>query len=263
MIANYHTHTFRCGHADLLPDEDFVKQAIKCGFQILGFADHSPWPYRKGATNPGVRMQMEMLPGYIESIRTLQEKYHDQIHIYLGLECEYFPDYLPWLEEIKEQLDYLILGNHWPLTDENGEAYFANATKPDELEKYYQYTIEAMHTGIFSYVAHPDICLASYQKFDNDCIDGSYRLCREAKRLDMPLEYNLYGLEKRDIDGFRGLGYPCKQFWEIAKEVGCKAIIGYDAHFIRQLSNPFYKEAAERALSELGIDLLQVIPGME
>lgn len=263
MIANYHTHTYRCGHADVLPDEDYVKQAIHSGFKVLGFADHTPWPYRKGNPDPGIRMKIEMLPGYMESIRELQQRYRDQIHVYLGLECEYYPEYLPWLRGIREHMDYLILGNHWPLNDENGEKHFANATNPEELEQYYQFTMEAMQTGLFSYIAHPDICLSSYQKFDNCCIDGSYKLCREAKRLDMPLEYNLYGIEKANIAGFRGLGYPCKQFWEVAKDVGCKVIIGYDAHFVRQLSNPVYIDEAKRFLSGLEMDVIWTIPGLE
>ena len=39
MIANYHTHTFRCHHA-LGTDEDYVTSAIANGIQILGFSDH-------------------------------------------------------------------------------------------------------------------------------------------------------------------------------------------------------------------------------
>ena len=36
---NYHTHTFRCGHA-YGTDEEFVLEAINQGFRFIGFADH-------------------------------------------------------------------------------------------------------------------------------------------------------------------------------------------------------------------------------
>lgn len=45
-------------------------------------------------------MTPEELPDYVESLRSLQEKYKDRISLKIGLECEYFPDYLHWLKEV-------------------------------------------------------------------------------------------------------------------------------------------------------------------
>lgn len=42
MKANYHTHTFRCKHADG-EDKEYVEAAIKAGIKTLGFSDHCPW----------------------------------------------------------------------------------------------------------------------------------------------------------------------------------------------------------------------------
>ena len=42
------------------------------------------------------------LDGYIESILSLKEKYKDQISILVGLECEYFEKYIPWLKQMLE-----------------------------------------------------------------------------------------------------------------------------------------------------------------
>ena len=40
---NYHTHTYRCGHADdTMKDEDFVKEATDKGFKKIAFTDHAP-----------------------------------------------------------------------------------------------------------------------------------------------------------------------------------------------------------------------------
>ena len=43
MPVNYHTHTFRCGHAENVPDEAYLQRAIEQGFTVLGFSDHTPW----------------------------------------------------------------------------------------------------------------------------------------------------------------------------------------------------------------------------
>ena len=69
---------------------------------------------------PEVRMMLDELPGYLASVRALREKYRDRIEIRVGLECEYFPEYMPWLWETirRERLDYVIFGNHFYESDE-------------------------------------------------------------------------------------------------------------------------------------------------
>ena len=67
-------------------DEDYVLSAIKGGYRILGFSDHTPWKYRTDYV-ADMRMLPEELPGYVESLKTLREKYHDRIDIRIGLEC--------------------------------------------------------------------------------------------------------------------------------------------------------------------------------
>ena len=126
MKANYHTHTARCGHATGT-DEDYVLAAIEQGFDELGFSDHVPWPYQDGYTHPSVRMRVDQMPGYLNSVRALAAQYKDKIHILTGFECEYFPDYMNWLADMRAEnhLDYLILGNHFDHDDEYG-MYFGN-----------------------------------------------------------------------------------------------------------------------------------------
>ena len=118
MKANYHTHTARCGHAEGT-DEQYVLAAIGAGYDTLGFSDHVPYPYKSGFANVGVRMTMDKLPGYLRSVRALKEKYVGKIRILSGFECEYFPEYMGWMADMKAEnkLDYLILGNHYELTD--------------------------------------------------------------------------------------------------------------------------------------------------
>lgn len=106
MKTNYHTHTTRCHHATG-SDEEFVLSAIKGGYQELGFSDHTPWKYHTDYISD-IRMLPEELPGYVESIRSLQEKYKNQISIKIGLECEYFPEYIHWLKESSKNINWTI-----------------------------------------------------------------------------------------------------------------------------------------------------------
>ena len=109
---NYHTHTERCMHAGG-KDEDFVLAAIKAGFEEIGFSDHCAWPYKNYASP--IRMTEVQIEDYVNSVKSLREKYKDKISIKLGFECEYFERHIPWLRETlkKYSFDYIILGHHY------------------------------------------------------------------------------------------------------------------------------------------------------
>ena len=89
MIANYHTHTWRCNHAQ--PGENrYVRAAMERGLKTLGFSDHTPYPFPRGHLST-FRMRIAQLPGYCRCIQGLQEKYGSKIQIEIGLEAEYYP----------------------------------------------------------------------------------------------------------------------------------------------------------------------------
>ena len=68
MKTNFHTHTFRCNHASGR-DEEYVLSAIAGHYQILGFADHCPWPF-SGHYRSHMRMDPQGgLQDYLKSIR--------------------------------------------------------------------------------------------------------------------------------------------------------------------------------------------------
>lgn len=257
MRTNYHTHTSRCGHAALVPDAQYVEQAIESGYKVLGFSDHTPWCYTNGFENPTVRMSLSMLPDYLESIRGLRRKYGDQIEIFVGLECEYFPDFMDWLRQTRAEVDYLILGNHFGRSEYPGSTRFFEASRPEELKEYADETIAGMRTGLYSYLAHPDTVFSHYPVFDEAAQECASRLCAAAKELDLPLEYNLYGVDKRERQAFRGLGYPAADFWQMAAEFGCTAIVGVDAHKPEHLAKTERYDAAREYLNGLGMNVLE------
>ena len=119
MLTNYHTHTTRCGHAEGT-EEEYILTALRCGYKVLGFSDHTPWAYATPGFVSHIRMLPAQLDDYVLTLRSLREKYADRLHLHIGLEAEYFPAYLGWLKEETERLgiEYLILGCHYDTTDE-------------------------------------------------------------------------------------------------------------------------------------------------
>ena len=90
MLTNYHTHTTRCGHAEGT-EEEYIFTALRCGFKVLGFSDHTPWAYATPGFVSRIRMLPSQLDDYVLTLRGLREKYADKLHIRIGLEAEYFP----------------------------------------------------------------------------------------------------------------------------------------------------------------------------
>lgn len=255
MKYNYHTHTFRCFHARGT-DEEYVKAAIKAGFDEIGFSDHSPWNFDGYVSN--MRMHESELEEYCNSVKSLRKKYKDQISIKLGLECEYFPKYLPWLKEMTEKhsIDYLILGHHFS-TDEIGGKYNGALTDKKELYTYRDDILEAIETGLFSYIAHPDIFMRGYPVFDESCEEISRQIIQKAIETKTPLEFNLLGFSHSQNDGKQG--YPHPDFWKIAGEMKPLVTVGVDAHEPEAYLDTKLFESGYEALRKLGLHAVDSI----
>ena len=248
--ANYHTHTARCGHAEGT-DEAYVLAAIAQGFDTLGFSDHVPWPYASGYTHTHVRMTVDRLDEYLASVRALKAKYAGQIEILAGFECEYFPAYMGWLSDMKQekQLDYLIFGNHYENTDEGG-FYFGSAKTAAQLRAYVDSAVKGMETGLFAYLAHPDLFLRSYRPFDDNCRAAARELCEACRAYDLPMEYNVHD---RFIARYtHRVSYPHPAFFDIAREAGVRVLIGLDAHEPDEIADPTQWQLAEQELAPFG-----------
>lgn len=223
MIANYHTHTFRCSHAKGT-DEEYILRAVEGGLKVLGFADHAPVNFVEDYKG-WWRVQPEDAKEYIEALSRLREKYKDKIKIHIGFEMEYYPEYFNKMYDYVKELgaEYLIMGEHYIDGDWKEASLHSNQPghTAQEWKKYVDTVIEGMKTGKFLYVAHPDMfnVAANDELYDKE----AERLCKAAKELDVPLELNLLGVSDNR-------NYPDERFLRVAGEVGCKMIFGFDAH---------------------------------
>lgn len=250
MIANYHTHTARCRHASGA-DEEYVQVAIEGGMKILGFSDHTPYWFPDGYYTH-MRMFPHQLGEYCDSIRRLQKEYAQKLQIHLGLEVEYYPAFFDDLmARLRDQgIEYMILGQHW-VGNEMDEPYSGSAAGSEaHLARYCDQTIEAMETGLFTYLAHPD--LLYFVGEDKIYETHMRRLCKAAKACDLPLEVNINGLQFEKH-------YPDPRFWRVAAEEGCKAILGADAHRPWAVNNVEKEAIALKMVKDYGLELLETV----
>lgn len=250
LRTNYHTHTFRCGHAEGT-DEDYVLAALKRDMKALGFSDHIFYPKEEEYVCNS-RMMFSAAPEYIRSIQALKAKYEGRLQLYVGFEMDYIPYYYEReITELKQLgIDYLILGQH-SIGDELNGIYAGAATEdPVILHQYVELIVQGLGKGIFSCVAHPDIIhFCGDKKIFESEID---RICEAAKREAVPLEMNLHGMEL-------GRQYPNEFFWRVVKEHNNSVIFGIDAHSSKSILDREGYEKCVRLAEQLQLEIVDTI----
>lgn len=257
---NLHTHTARCGHAQGL-DSQYVECAITAGFKLLGFSDHIPF---KEIIDPQSRMCFEQKDEYRSSILALKEQYKGSIDIALGYEVEYIEDQLPYLLAMKEECDYMILGQHLKYLIYE----YDSGCSDEDVEIYVRQIEQALEKNFITYVAHPDYFMLGRRLFSEVCVEAAHRIAQASITYDVPLEINLNGFQygKKDYQFYHELcpyekryPYPMREFWRIVSAYGCKVLYGYDAHSPLTLLEKQRVAKAEEILSGIPLNFIESI----
>ena len=251
MIANYHTHTARCNHA-IGAEREYVQAAVDGGLQILGFSDHTP-QFFPGEYYSRMRMRPELLEDYVQTVLGLRREYADRLQILLGLEVEYYPAIFGRLLEVLRDtpVEYMILGQHWNCNEFDAPYNGKPTENEGQLAQYCNQVIDAMYTGLFTYLAHPDLIHFTGQRRVYET--HMRRLCQAAKACSMPLELNFLGMgENRH--------YPNPLFWQLAAEEGCCVIFGCDSHRPDWTVMPETEAKAMKMVKQYSLTLLETVP---
>ena len=268
---NYHSHTYRCGHADLdMKDEHYIKEYIKMGFEKIAFTDHCP-EKTEIDKRPNIRMRYSQKFEYIDSIKSLKEKYADKIKIETGYEIEYLPKDEENLRELKEECDKIILGQHF-VYDNNNELKILGRDDytDEELIRYAKYIEKAMQLNLPDIIAHPDMYMMNRKQFGEIESKTADIICKSAEEYNIPLEINLNNifsntyLENRMLNNellekqkekLQKVFYPCKEFWNIATKYNIKVLYGIDTHHRGQIM--LWHELVELANEIIGEEIIK------
>ena len=262
---NYHSHTYRCGHADLdMKDEEYIQEYIKMGFEKVAITDHCP-EKNKIDKRDDMRMDYTQKDEYLNSIKKLKEKYADKIQIETGFEVEYLPGEEENLKELKKETDKIMLGQHF-IYDNKGLRIFGTHNFTDkELIRYAEYIKKAVELNIPDVIAHPDVYMHKRKSFGEIESKVANMICKIAEKYNIPLEINLaqvfnktYFEDKKlnndpiekQKERLSKVVYPRREFWEIVTKYNIRVLYGIDAHRRGQITK--YKELVKLANEIIG-----------
>lgn len=258
---NLHTHSiFSDGKST---PEEVVVEAINQGMKVLGFSDHSPVPFENSFA-----IKNDNVQNYICTIKSLKEKYKDQIDIYCSMEMDFIPGIVKDFKKTKEELclDYMIGSVHLVGNDVN-KLWFIDGSKVETYDEglfnyyggdikkgvktfYYQYN-EMIETEEFDIVGHfdkikmhnRDRYFTENEKWYRDLVLETLTLIKEK---DLIVEVNTRGIYKKRSTDF----YPATWLLPIMKEMNVPVVISSDSHKAEELTLCF--KEAEEALKAAG-----------
>ena len=261
QLFNLHTHSnFSDGKASA---EEVVTEAIKQGLKVLGFSDHSPVPFENNFA-----IKSDEIGNYISTIKSLKEKYKNEIDIICSMEMDFIPGIVKDFKKTKIELglDYLIgsvhlVGNDteklWFIDgskvetyDEGLNNYFNGDIKKGVKAFFYQYN-EMIETEEFDIVGHfdkikmhnRDRYFHEEDKWYRDLLMETLTLIKEKSLI---VEVNTRGIYKKRSSDF----YPSTWVFPIMKEMNIPVVISSDAHKPEELTLCF--DEAEKALKAAG-----------
>lgn len=261
--SNFHVHSDYCDGKNTM--EEMTQAAIQSGLEVIGFASHNPIPQEDWTMAP------ERLEEYLAEIKSLQEKYKDQIHIYKGLEVDYFKDegFNPFIEEYMDRLDYWIGsvhglkkwedGRYWFIDEsvsnfQEGINHFFNGDAKKAVTCYYEQLMEMVETGRPDIVGHMDLVKKNNggswlfdetEKWYKDLVDAFLSV---AKRMDAVIEINTGGVCRFGPECF----YPSPWILDKMHDLDVGWTLNGDSHDVNGID--YYYREAEQLLKEKGMD---------
>ncbi len=232
-LANYHSHIYLCKHATGT-SEDYIKKAITLNYDEIGISDHGPLS-RIQISRRMSKDEYQQI--YLPELIDLKQKYQDKIKVLRAVEVEFFPECLNEYYQYLTELDYLILGQHDIIIDNQLKSVYSRSFTEDDLIIYGDMVTQALKTGLFKILAHPEIFMFALKDYTTTCEKVSAKIINAAYENKVYLEFNANGLRKyiRNINGEPRYTYPHPSFWKQVAEFqkdhpDLLVIIGDDSH---------------------------------
>lgn len=220
IISSYHNHNYLCQHASGTVI-DYVTEAKEKGLLKFGISDHGP------SNVYHERMNLEAF--YNEYLPQFENVDNLGIKVYKGLEMEYNKDDLENMKKLRKEVDYMILGQHYVYRDNRYKMVHKEDVDDIDVKIYKDTIIEALNTGLFQILAHPEIVFYRMEKISNFALKCLEEIVVTAKNLGVYLEVNANGMRRSGIGKLK-YRYPRQEYLDLLKKHNAKCIVSDDAH---------------------------------
>lgn len=271
-LFNFHTHSNFCDGSS--SPEDYVAEAIRQGFDALGFSSHSPLPFE----NRFAIANDEKLLEYAATVKRLKTQYQGQINIFTGLEIDFIPGVSKSFRYFSDLagLDYVIGGVHLIRRPEMKELWFTDGPLQETYDKgmkllfgddvkmavsaYWQQVREMIETQKPDVVAHLDKIkmhnknryFTEDEPWYDEQLDQTLELIVNAGTI---VEVNTRGIYKGRSDEL----FPGVKALKKIHQLNVPITLSSDAHRPEELSGHFKQTIG--TLKEIGFRHLMLFDG--
>ena len=239
MLADYHTHTPLCQHAEGEP-EAYLDHALTTGLAEYGISDHAP---QSPEPFDDWRMLEAQLPEYFSWIDRARKHAGDQIAVRAGLECDWLPHCHDFIDHLAGTYDwdYLIgsihyLGDKWDFDNPKWLGRWAETDINEIWTAYWKEYTSMAQSGLFDFLGHPDLIKKFAYTPPGDLrrfYDPVIEAIADSK---VAIELNTAGFHKPCAEQ-----YPSAEFLKLAAEAQIPITLSSDAHAPSEVARDFGK----------------------
>ncbi len=256
MLSNFHTHSTYCDGKNTI--EEVIISAIEKGFSSIGFSSH-------GFTDFDFTYCIKDTEGYIKTVKTLKEKYKNDIQIYLGLEEDAF------CENDRSLFDYIIGSSHYFRIDGK---YYPIDSNYDCFKKclelyggdiltlandYYSNFCAYINKRKPDIIGHFDL-ITKFDELDASLFLENEKYCKLAEEYitDAAKSGSLFEVNTGAISrGYRSSPYPSGSLLPLLKKLGAGVILSSDSHAKDTIDFGF--EDARKLLLDCGFEYVYTL----
>lgn len=251
MLTDYHTHSWRCGHATGSM-EQYIEAAISRGIGEIGLTDHL-WLYWLGEESR-VRDWAIPEPMYEEHYRDmveLRERYRGRIAVRVAVEADYVAGHEDTLLSLlnRYEYDYVLGSVHfmdgWMIDAPENRHLYREKNVTEIYRRYYENIRRAVKLGTFDILAHLDLPKKFGFLPDDDLTDITETVLDEIAAAGVVVEVSTAGLRKPI-----GEIYPSEVLLRGMAERSIPIVLSSDAHSPDEIGRDYDRSVA--LVRELG-----------
>ena len=260
MITDYHTHSWRCGHATGIMAE-YVETAIARGVGEIGLTDHIYLYYQPAADrNSEWAMPESQYSEHYREMLAVRDQFRKEIPVRISVEADYVEGFEAELRRFLDEyeFDYVLGAVHfmdgWLIDAPENSDRYRDGNVAEIYRRYYLQMAKAVRTGLFDVMAHLDLPKKFGHPPDGDVSAELDELLDTIEATGTVVEVSTAGLRKPI-----GEIYPSPAIiTEIAKR-NIAIVLSSDAHAPGEIAAGF--TSTIRLLRDLGIHQVTTFAG--